>query len=441
MRVGLVSASLLALTLLGCSGDPNPQAGSDEVTNTRVEESNDGAVTPSVPSVDALDAATKKAPVKSPFAGPATDDTNRALEILYDVMNTWGRDIEQPWALSHALLAMGPELQLKDGRTAVDALVSEYADLTVRDDGQLRVTFPQVRDGLRVETHTELFLKIFSEIGVTPEHVFAVQDREITAREIWLSALARSYIDTKGGASYATPNDVPWSLQALTAWADGKKLVWQTDGGQQMSLDFLADFTLAVLEKETAFLKQARAARATFEKRGQGIFQYTCGGAHLLQGAGFAVGRGYGLKRGPEFIREQIALHFYRLPRELQVYDDALRTYGESQGYQTATDAQRRNVETRLLVQRMKFLGHWLETTHNLGALSLFYADKDGAMAMLQARRALALLVETMGSQGVFERLAEIRTRDEQLFLDIIGDAAHAVVALELATGARSVQP
>ena len=46
-----------------------------------------------------------------------------------------------------------------------------------------------------------------------------------------------------------------------------------------------------------------------------------------------------------------------------------------------------------------------------------------------------------MASQGVFERLPEIRTRDEQLFLDIIGDAAHAVVALELATGARSVQP
>jgi hypothetical protein len=118
-----------------------------------------------------------------------------------------------------------------------------------------------------------------------------------------------------------------------------------------------------------------------------------------------------------------------------------LRTFGQSEAYKTATEVQRRDIETRVLVQRLKFLGHWLETTHKLGALSLFYADKDGAMAMLQSRRALALLVETLETQGIFGRLGAIQEQDEQLFLDIIGDAAHAIVALELATGVRSVQP
>ncbi len=34
-----------------------------------------------------------------------------------------------------------------------------------------------------------------------------------------------------------------------------------------------------------------------------------------------------------------------------------------------------------------------------------------------------------------FDDLAEIKTKDEQLFLDIVGDAAHALRGLRIATG------
>jgi hypothetical protein len=208
-----------------------------------------------------------------------------------------------------------------------------------------------------------------------------------------------------------------------------------------MSLDFLTDFAMTVLTQETDFLRQARAANASFKKRGQGIFQYTCGGAHLLQGVGFAVARGYGDEKGAGLLTEQIALHFYRLPRELRLYDEALQAYGKTPAYKAASASDKRNIETRMMVQRFKFLGHWVETSHKFGALGLFATDKDGALAMVQAVRALVLLIDTMDSEGVFERLDQLRVSDEQVFLDVLGDAAHAIVALELATGIRTVSP
>ena len=81
-------------------------------------------------------------------------------------------------------------------------------------------------------------------------------------------------------------------------------------------------FTHAVVNKlgeETAFLDVARAADGEFQKRRQGVFSYTCGGAHLLQGAGYAVASGLGEPADRQAMLEAARLQAWRFPRELKI--------------------------------------------------------------------------------------------------------------------------
>jgi hypothetical protein len=44
--------------------------------------------------------------------------------------------------------------------------------------------------------------------------------------------------------------------------------------------------------------------------------------------------------------------------------------------------------------------------------------------------------VMTLAEQGVFDNLSAINKKNEQMFFDVAGDAAHALRALQLARGA-----
>ena len=43
--------------------------------------------------------------------------------------------------------------------------------------------------------------------------------------------------------------------------------------------------------------------------------------------------------------------------------------------------------------------------------------------------------VDTLDKMGAFDKMAEIRAAREQTFLDLVGDSAHALRGLQLATG------
>jgi hypothetical protein len=193
-----------------------------------------------------------------------------------------------------------------------------------------------------------------------------------------------------------------------------------------MALSDLATFSLAVLVTETQFLAKAMQAGADFRREGQGIFRYTCGGAHLLQGVSYAVARGLGGPRGVAAIQGQVAMQYYRLPRELKIYDQALQQHPEHQ--------------LRLLVQRLKFTGHFLESMTRLAALG-FYEPTD---AQLEALRGVAqqvvLVTRALVKLGVMQEPHQLRSQDEQLYLDLLGDSAHAVRGMELALGRSSLR-
>ena len=89
--------------------------------------------------------------------------------------------------------------------------------------------------------------------------------------------------------------------------------------------------------------------------------------------------------------------------------------------------------KVRMLVQRLKFTGHFLETMHKLAAIGVYEPD-EGQQRMLQGTaQQIALVVEALAQERAYEKLPEIRKKDFQLYLDLVGDSAHALHALELA--------
>ncbi|MFZ5482394.1 MAG: hypothetical protein ACOZNI_36870 [Myxococcota bacterium] len=353
---------------------------------------------------------------------PAYDTT---LQELGHVVERYAGDPDNPWAVAHGILARGASFRLTDGREAIPHLFATYAE--PRAAGALTlVGFPRSRGEIRVEPHTDLLLKNMGEAGVAPDATFPSAQGTSSVADLYRWTLLKTYLEPRSNhSSYDSPNDVPWGLQALAQWAPPGELQWVAVDGTPMDLDDLTDFAVTVLAKESGFLAEAMAKGQKFEKAGQGVFKYTCGGAHLLQGASYAVARGYGSPKGRQLMAAQAAIQLYRLPIELAIYDEATKRNPKH--------------KTRLLVQRMKFLGHFLESTAKLEALG-FYSPDDAQLRLIEgAAQNLALTVEALKRQGTFDHMEELRKEDEQLYLDVVGDAAHAVRGLELALGRGSI--
>jgi hypothetical protein len=356
---------------------------------------------------------------------PPLPEYDEALATLGKVVERDAGDPENPWAVAHGLLARGAAFRLNDGREAIPHLFASYSEPRTAGARTL-VGFPKERGKILVEPHTDLLLKNMIEAGLSPDATFPTPQGTTAVADLYRWTLLKTYlVPLKNHSSYDSPNDMPWGLQALASWAPESELKWVATDGTPMSLDDLTDFVVAVLSKESKFLAQAMQKGATFEKQGQGIFKYTCGGAHVLQGASYAVARGFGTTGTRKVIEAQVALQFYRLPIELGIVDDAIR---KSPKY-----------KTKLLVQRMKFLGHFLESMAKLEALG-FYTPDDAQLRLLEgAAQNLALTVDSLKKQGTFDQLEKIRAEDEQLYLDVVGDASHAMRGLELALGRGTI--
>lgn len=347
-----------------------------------------------------------------------------ALAKLGKIVDTYDGDPKNPWAITHGLLARGKDFKLTNGRDAIDWLFSHYAQ-EFQAGGHTFIEFPRHRGDIRIEPHADLVLKALTEIGVSPNREVVVQGHAHTVADLWRGTLVRRYLDPfKNHASYASTDDMAWSLQGIAAWAP-PGLRWKAIDGTAMSLDDFTTFNVAVLTKETGFMVDAMKAGADFEKKGQGIFQYTCGGAHLLQGAAYAVARGFGSPGDHQAMAVQVPLMFYRLPRELKIYDAALQQHPEA--------------KVRLVEQRLKFTGHWLETMSKMAAMGYYTPNPQQRKLMQGAAKQIVLVERALDKLGVFDHLDRIRTQDEQLYLDIIGDSAHAMHGLMLVLGQASV--
>lgn len=364
---------------------------------------------------------------------PASPELTRAArKTLFDVVAAHAPDPGDPWALGHGMLALGRAHPLHDGSDPITTTFSRYATLqTVGED--VVPAFPARAGAALVEPHTDLLLKAFTESGAHPTDLVQVQGQSFSLGDLYRHSLWNAWVaDGKTGFAKNGFNDAAWALQALSAWAPAD-LTWTAVGGRAMSMDALTHAAVVQLHKETAALQQAKDRGLPIQKdTRKGIFRYTCGGQHLLQGAAYAVARGFGEPTDKAVICDQLDLLAWRIDLELTAVDRALGQRDEA-------------LDVVMLGQRLKFLGHWLETTHKIGASGL--CPIDGYAATTQrVSEELSRTVQTLSERGVWGRLDAIKTdpayrqyrpRDGgvQVVRDLVGDAAHAVRGIDLSTG------
>ncbi len=360
----------------------------------------------------------------SPYAVPAGPDLQRAVAELERVVETWGANSQDGWAIAHALMARGPDLVLDNGEPAVQWLFSEFAQ--VRElDGERLIGFPRESEGRRVEPHTDLVLKVLTEIGVSPSTMVEVDGEAFSVADLWRHSVLTTWMKKNGDASYLGPNDMPWGMQGIAAWAD-PSMTWTAWEGTPMDLDALGRLLSFIVFKESSDQLNAMQQGQPLVKKGQGLFQYTCGGAHLVQGATYVAARGAGGEQALQVARTYGALWLWRFPQELALYQDAVVQHPEKR--------------LVLRAQQLKFVGHWLETMHKLAAMGLWEADAAGQLALAEALGVLVDTVKDLKALGALDNLDAIRAENEQLYLDLVGDSAHALRGVSLATGAGTVR-
>jgi hypothetical protein len=349
----------------------------------------------------------------------------RALKRLNQVVDDHARDPDDPWAISHGLVVRGAGMTLPDGTSAVDHLFETYAQAFEVEGHQL-VWFPEERGNTLIQPHAELILKALTEADVAPDRPIQVEGHSLTVADLYRGSIIRNYLHPQSNhSSFASTNDMPWALQALAAWAP-KDLRWQAKDGTAMDLDEFTDFNAVVLKKETRFLAQALGRKEAFQKKRQGIYQYTCGGAHLVQGVAFAVARGFGHPRGKEIVQEQALLALYRMQVELDQLDAAVKAQP--------------TVAFQVHVQRLKLTGHTLETLHKMSAADQLPRDEKTAKAFEWVAAEVIRSVQFLELHKAYDRLEKIRAKDVQLYRDIVGDSCHALRGLMLALGEGSIR-
>jgi len=373
-------------------------------------------------------------PTRDPVSIPAPVETSRARTIaapletspawiqaqqtLETVLQTYGTDPDSPWAIGHSLMALGSGLKLSNDEDAVQWLFSQYATRTPLEDTWV-LSFPASKDNRPVEPHPGQILKALTEAGVSPNTEVTVDGHTHTAGDLYRGVLATTWFDSKTGrSSFKEPNDIPWTLFGLANWS-APELTWTDGQGHTTTLAALTNHASMTLSTATRFLSEAAHKKTQFTKRGQGIFKYTCGGAHMIQGVARAKLRGFGLNTSDGPFRHQMRLLQYRFPQELAQIDAGAKA------------SPRHAIP--LAVQRLKLCGHTLETLGQLAVSGHPDAPTPEELQSIadEVFRSVALLEQL----SVFKNLHIMKTENEQMFLDVIGDSAHALRGLRIARG------
>jgi hypothetical protein len=333
------------------------------------------------------------------------------------------------------MLALGTRAPLSNGADPVDWLFAEYA-VPVDIGGEILLDFPEERPGragkraIRVEPHTDLLLKALARGGESPDRVVEVRGGTYTLGHLWRASAYRAWV--AGDQTWTTSwNDTPWTLMGLAAWAP-PHWAWTADGGHAMDLDRFVHASEEKLHAEHAFVRDAMAEGRPVEKSTKGkvgIHQYTCGGLHFLQGVGYAIARGNGSDEDRRLLQQDIDATFYRYDGEMAQLDALIK--------------ERPDAAAQLLTQRLKFTGHFLETTHELAAMDLYVPTDAQRQTMNRAAADLAVTAEVMERVDLWTQLPALKAGDDgqyQLYLDMVGDAAHGVRGLDLATGSGTVK-
>ena len=328
-------------------------------------------------------------------------------ERLHTHCRAWAAEPKNPWALAHGITAEGSAFKARDGRPAADVIVSDF----LRREGQgpqadLRFdTFSA--DGTPIEPHPNLLVKTLLLAGLPPSRSFRTASGPVT-----LGALVED-LERDFRHDAALSSEGAWTLDALSHAVPAGG-AFTPRAGEPVRIDPLMDEALALLEREQAeLLAGMRAGLPQVPKNKRGIYAHPCGGLHLFQAVATHARHPAVRKAWGERLSTQVDVLFYRLGSESRQYDAA---------FAAAPPEWRLPV----LVQMMKFYGHFLET---LGRLRAETGWKPTAAQLQGVKQAGALLdgaVRRLEAEGAWKDMAALQKSKRQLSLDLIGDACHA---------------
>jgi len=360
-------------------------------------------------------------PVRKSAAVAETMDRLRRVVVRY------ARDPDNPWAVCHAILALGSDIKLTNGTNAIDFLFSTYGKER-EVEGEKLVGFPQrmkrtKKDGktivVLVEAHPELILKALTERGVLPDRKVTVEGQEHTVGDLYRHCMWSSW--SRGGlVSQQHWSNVAWGMRALATWAP-EGLAWTARGDREMTLDDYVHESVQNLLMTTEPRRRAMEAGTDPPESHKGLDAYTCGGAHSVQATGYTLARGFGRKGDRSSFGSVLEMLFWYYPRRLEYLEDLLEKRPRLRGI--------------IRRQQLKFIGHFVELTHKMAAIEVLVPDAKQKALMSRAVRDLVAICDTLQQEGVFDNMEAIRKADEQSYLDFVGDSAHAYYGLQIATG------
>ena len=409
---GLPLALTASLLVAGCSGASAPSQSTPAP-----------APAPEPPTAEVTPAAPKVVHPGGPFRAEAKG-------LLSTVIAREAGNPANAWALAHGILAMGPGFEGTDGRRAIDVLVDDFlqAERLAGLKG-LQPFFPDATAaGVPVEPHTDLILKTLVEVGLALEEPLTSKPGAPTLERLLRSSHARSELvpGVKGKQAFPKPDDVAWSIQA---WCQGSHAgapeSWRGGNGKEHSVNGVALQQLEMLEAETWFMRQAMNEGGTVQKRRQGIFGFTCGGAHLYQAVEACASAGFPRDdKARDRIDKINEIYLWRIALETKMVEDAMQ--------------QAPKLAPVLYNQDVKFLGHMLESLGKAERDGLFTPTDQERLLLQDAEGRLLAHVLQMGKLQVYEadKLAAWMNGSDagtrQFYLDVVGDASHAYKGLTL---------
>ncbi|RKH34371.1 hypothetical protein D7Y13_03515 [Corallococcus praedator] len=337
-----------------------------------------------------------------------------AASVLHAQCRTHAADPKNPWALAHGMDLDGRAFRTRDGRPASEAIVAGFLRRESTDAGTpARYVFDAFApDGTPVEPHPALQVKTFLLSGYPMSHAFPASWGPVSLREL-VASLQQDF-----RPALATSPDGAWALDALShVLKPGGS--FQNGAGETVRIDAVMDTALGTLESANAALAEGmKAGRAEVPKNKQGIYAHPCGGLHFFQAvAGWArfpsVRKAWGAR-----LDAQVDVLVYRLGSEARQYEAAL----------AAAPAYRIPV----LVQMVKFYGHWLEALGRYRNETGWKPTPAQARAVAEARAALESATLRLEATGAFRDTATLALKEPQLALDLVGDACHAARGWDL---------
>lgn len=434
MLAGLGAATTVLLSWFACSGSTEAPS---NVAKPRIDRADAPKQTrvAKAPRIQ-FQPPTRETATPNPITADDPKLAKRLAEIrepLWTVVDHYGRDPNSPWAIAHAMLALGPDMTIPGyGGSAVEYLAENYGQ-PVPVGTEMLWTFPPRKGRQLVDVHTDMILKGFTEGGLSPDEEVTVAGRPTTLGALYRRSLYRAWND-RGVTGFQRSgwNDAAWALQALTAWAP-THLEYVAENGRTMRLQDMTRGMRETIARETAPLKKARSeGRLVRKDTRQGIFSYTCGGQHALQGLAYAVGRGFGNDADRKEVCDQVDLLGWRIDVELQALDPMIERGGPE-------------IKILLNTQKLKFLGHSLETVHKIAAMGVCELTPERLADSRRTATELARTVDSLRTLRVFQTIPSIakdprydqirKGGGAQVALDLVGDAAHAVRGIDMATG------